>query len=464
MKLFNDHLYVILSVKQKEKAELVKIARGHGLALMCPDVFLNEISDLSQICIDDEYLGGHLMSMICFYEINKLRNKKYRLFRNVKELKKYIEIADQRQDHCFVVETAVEKYTCYVDSLSINDSRDEYFLVKNIVDYTEFYYLTTKDYIEKTLSNSIKRSISKKENSEESVYKQLNKIVKLRDELDDVINTKIYLINKDNCTKVEDNISNDKNDDVSLMRMKSFLKKIHSYFHSSEKSGYFHLKVINKNLDTIFTIFNYKLKVDGVISYQHKVFDVVRNLGYQESLPDYLVGEKKDKKWDYISIFRRLLYTLKIYDCYPLLSNNKIPLAYEASEEIEALAKKLLALGYQDINDLVSCTKRKYPPVAVIVEANKKIFRTGGGITVMACMCSSRRRKPLYISDLLKHFDKIVVNHDFVYHNLLLLKITEDESRFKPQIISLKEAEKIKDDSKIEKLVRIINEVNKSDE
>ena len=33
-------------------------------------------------------------------------------------------------------------------------------------------------------------------------------------------------------------------------------------------------------------------------------------------------------------------------------------------------------------------------------------------------------------------------------------KITEDESRFKPQIISLKEAEKIKDDSKIEKFTR----------
>ena len=169
MKLFNDHLYVILSIKQKEKAELVKIARDHGLDLMYPDVFLNEISDISQICIDDEHLGGHLMSMICFYEINKLRNKKYRLFKNVKELKRYIEIADQRQDHCFVAETAIEKYICYVDSLSINDLRDEYFLVKNIVDYTDSYYLAAKDYIEKTLLNSIKRSISKKENSEESV-------------------------------------------------------------------------------------------------------------------------------------------------------------------------------------------------------------------------------------------------------------------------------------------------------
>ena len=48
------------------------------------------------------------------------------LFKNVRELKKYIEIADQRQDHCFVVETAIEKYTFYVDSLSINDLRDEY--------------------------------------------------------------------------------------------------------------------------------------------------------------------------------------------------------------------------------------------------------------------------------------------------------------------------------------------------
>ncbi|MBO5578117.1 MAG: hypothetical protein J5955_03320 [Bacilli bacterium] len=461
MKLFNNHLYVILTIKQKEKAEVVRLAEKHNLALVYPDEFLNEISDLSQICIDDEHLGGHLMSVTCAYEISYLRNKSYRLFKNVKEFKEYVRIADQRQEHYFITEKNSECYYKYVKSLSLDDLKNEYLLVKNIVDYTDSYYLATKDYIEKTLSNSIKRSISSKKDTLEAVYKQLNKIVKLRNELDDVINTNIYLINRDNCLKEQDAVCSAENDNVSRMRMRSFLKRTHFYFHSNERSGYFCLDIINKNLDTIFNIFNYKLKAEGTISYKHIVFETVRKLGYPEYLPNYLAGKKKDKKWDYISIFKRLLYTLKIYDCYPLLSNDLIPLAFKTREEVEVLANKLVSLKYKDKDDLINCTKHKYPPVAVIVESNKKTFRAGGGITVMACLCNSRRRKPLYISDLLEHFDKIIVNHDFVYHNLLLLKVTSDKSRFKPQILSLKEAEKIKNNSELKKLIDMVKKATK---
>ena len=200
---------------------------------------------------------------------------------------------------------------------------------------------------------------------------QLNKVVKLRNELDDVLNTNIYLINRNNCQKEPDTLSNANNNNVSRMRMRSYLKRIHSYFHPSERSGYFYLNVINQNLDTIFNVFNYKLKAEGTISYKHKVFDTVRKLGYPEHLPSYLVGEKKGEKWDYVSILKRLHYTLKIYDCYPLLSNSLIPLAFKTREEVETLAKKFVSLKYKDTDDLANCTKHKYPPVAVIVEPNK---------------------------------------------------------------------------------------------
>lgn len=465
MKLFNNRLYVILQIKQKEKADVVKLAEDHNLPLMYSDMFLNEISDLYQICIDEGHLGGHLTSMIRSSEISCLRNKSYRLFKNVKELKEYVRIADQREEHYFVSEKSTEHYYSYVKTLSFYSLKEEYFLVKNIVDYIDSYYLATKEFVEKTLSNSIKRSISKKEDTLEAVYKQLNKIVKLRNELDDVLNTNIYLINRNNCQKKPDTISDANNNNVSQMRMRSYLKRIHSYFHmseTSESSGYFYLNVINQNLDTIFNIFNYKLKAEGTISYKHKVFDTVRKLGYPERLPSYLVGEKKGKKWDFVSVLKRLLYTLKIYDCYPLLSNNFIPIAFKTREEVDTLAKKLISLKYKDTDDLANCTKHKYPPVAVIVEPNKKTIRAGGGITVMACICGSRRRKPLYVSDLLEHFDKIITDHDFVYHNLLLLKITSDKSRFKPQVLSLKEAEKIKGNPELEKLINMVKEAAKT--
>ena len=80
----------------------------------------------------------------------------------------------------------------------------------------------------------------------------------------------------------------------------------------------------------------------------------------------------------------------------------------------------------------------------------------------MACMCNSRRRKPLYISDLFEHFEKVITNYDFVYHNLLLLKITSDKSRFKPQVLSLKEAKKIRGNPELEKLINMVKEATKT--
>ena len=135
MKLFNNHLYVILHIKQKEKAEVVKIAYDHNIPLMYPKMFLEEISDLSQICIDDEHLGGHLMSMICSYEISYLQNKNYRLFKNVKELKEYVRIADQRKEHYFISEKSTERYYGYVKSLSPDALKEEYF---QVIDNEEF--------------------------------------------------------------------------------------------------------------------------------------------------------------------------------------------------------------------------------------------------------------------------------------------------------------------------------------
>ena len=462
MKLFNNRRYVILTIKQKEKAEVVKLAKDHGLGLMYPSIFLEEVNNLIQTCIDDECLGGHLMSMICAYEISYLRNKQYRIFKNVKELKKYVEIADKRQESYFVMEKDTEHYFSYVKSLSFDDLKTEYFLVKAIVDYTDSYYLATKNYVEKTLTNSIKRDIYKKEDSLDAVYKHLNKLVKLRNELDDVLNTEIYLINKDNCSKEPDSVSTAKNDNVSQMRMRSYLKRIHSYFHSSERSGFFYLNVIYKNIDTIFNVFNFKLKCEGTISYEHKALEGVRELGYQKHLPDYLVGNGKGKNWDYLSILKRLVYSLKVYDCYPLLSNSIIPLAYKNLEEIECLANKLIELGYRDLDDLVNCTKHKYRPIAVIIEPHKKIFRDGPSRTVMACMCSSRRRKPLYVNELLEHFEPIIINHDFVYHNLLLLQITKERKREMPKVLTLKEAEKVRGNKELEKLINMVKEATES--
>ena len=173
-------------------------------------------------------------------------------------------------------------------------------------------------------------------------------------------------------------------------------------------------------------------------------------------LPDYLVGIRNGKTWDYKTILERLLYTLKIYDCYPLLSNNTIPLAFKSIDEVKLLANKLIELGYKDSDDLVNASKHKYPPIAVIVKPEEKEFTDGHSITIMACMCSSQKRKPLYINEFLHNIDKIIINHDFVYHNLLLLEITKMKNRPSGEILSLEEAKKRKGNNRLKELIDIV--------
>lgn len=46
MKLFNNHLYVILTIKQKDIAEVIELAKAHNLSLRYPKMFLNDTDDL----------------------------------------------------------------------------------------------------------------------------------------------------------------------------------------------------------------------------------------------------------------------------------------------------------------------------------------------------------------------------------------------------------------------------------
>lgn len=457
MKLFNNKLYVILLIKEEEKREVINLAKEHNLEILYEDMFISQKGDLHRICIDDNFLGGTLGSIQCLYELNNIKNQGTRVFKNVKELKEYIDKATKRKEHRFVLENNINKYYEYVKSLDFDSLKDECLLANNIINYIDLYYSFIRYQIEKNLSNSIKGSISNNVGNLETVDKELNTIVKLRDEIDDAINTNVYLIDKDVAAKilfkpVDKNVT-------SIKKMRSCLKRLYSYFHYDE-SSYIRLKTINKNLDIIFNIFNYKLKLKGIISYKHDVHKSIHELGYIEDIPDYLVGMKNKDGWDYISVLKRLLYSLKIYDS-PLLSNELIPVVSKNADEIEYLAKRLISLGYIDKDDLANSNKHSYIPKFILIEPNKKIFRDGGGITILSCICSSRKIKPLYVNDLLEHFDKIIVNYDFVYLRLLLLKINLDRTRKTPQLLSLEEARKIKGNKRARNLINMVEEAKK---
>ena len=412
---------MILSIKQEEKKDILEIINKYNLKIHYQRVF-DEVGSLSRFIIDDEEFGGHLASFICHYEYNVVKNSKREIFKDVQELKEYIEKAEKRTEHSFLSIENNEEYSQYVDTLSNENLEDEYFVVSCIINLLTTNYMVIKDDVKaliKTIKNDLKRELTK-----EDINNYLKDIRELRKELDQLLDFDIYLINKHNCYQrlVKDVLSDDI--DIKHMKMLSYLKSMHHDIHLSNNSKLLILKSMRDNLDIIFHLFNYKLNAENIISYQHDAYKCIRELGYPNSCPDYLVGQKLDKDWNYQSVANRLIYTLKIYDCYPLLSNSIIQLTIDSLDAIIELANKLVNFGYQDPHDLCHVSLREYPPVAVLIKPNEKYFYSSQSGTIMACMCDARKRQPLRIKDILDNFERIIINYDFVFYNLLLLKAT----------------------------------------
>ena len=453
--LFNNHLYVIRIIKQEEKEELVKIAQEHNLKIAFPNAFLKEKCNLTNHCIDDQRLGGHLMAMIRAYEMSVVKNREYRVFENVKELKEYIKVAQQRIEPYFLEEDDTNHYVDYLKSLSKEQLLDEFHLINNIRNCVDCFYLATKEYIDKEIVAGVKKDINDHNCSFGFIYKHLNKIVGLRDKIDDFLDNDIYLVHK--------NIVKNNNIHLSSQVMENRLIYLHHYIHSYNGS-YSLIKAIDENIDIIFNVFNYKLKAESIISYDHKAYKCFKKLGYVDQLPDYLVGNKVKGRWDYNSVFKRLLYSLKIYDCHPLLSNKLIPLCYKSREEIVRLVDLLKKDGYQDPRNLSNVLDWEHPPIGVIVESQDKIVRPSYGITVMACLASSRHREDMCVSEFIENYDKLVANYDFVFLNLLLMKITKKKQKEGKisGIFSIKEAEKINNE-RTKELIKMIKESKESE-
>ena len=369
-------------------------------------------------------------------EIDCTYNKKYRIFQNTEELKRYVEVADQRKKRPFLAEKVTKQYEGYLNTLSFHELKEEWRLAKRYIKETSIYYQKIKEFVELALVSSIKRSLGQKKITLESVDQQLTEIVRIRDEIDDELNSNLYLIDSEPCLDPED-----QNALAIGERIKLLLRGRHSYFHSDEDSSRHLLCVIRQNLNIIFQIFHYKLHEEPFVSYANPAFVPLYCLGYSKELPDYLVGEKKDNQWDYRSVLKRPLYTLRIYDCDPLLGNKYIPADIKAEgeyygpvplkrwQDVETLANKLVPLKYKDESDLAHLSKKLWRPLAVIVEPNEKSFHGSDSVTCMACMVSSMKRNTIYVSDLLQYFDELIVHYDFVFWNLLLLETTSWRKR-----------------------------------
>ena len=441
-KLFNGKRGVIWRVKKDDLPYLFALKDKYNLSLPYETMFDDGKEEYVNVGIDDDSLGGYWANFILHYQISIMKDPSFIEFRTVNELKEYVNKMEQRKS----IQLLDNKgdYKEYLLSLNEKGLNKEYWISKSIIEAVDKEYIAIKTFFEKELPFSVKQCIEGGNVTKDVVNDYLKELKDKRSELTDFLSIDLYLIK----TNVYE--------PLNKAKIISYLCRQEELFRS-EKSNYFMLKTIRNNIDVIFNIFNFKFRGENVVALSNAPYFCLRKLGFEKSVPDCLFGKRNtDGEWDYTSVLQRLLYSLKIYDCYPLLSNKMIPLAFKSVDEVEKLANKMVGFGYEDKDGLCNATKREYPPIAVIIEPGKKIIRAGGGITVMACMCSSRRRKPLYIQDLLDNFDKIIIENDFVFHNLLLLKITNNKKRPKVGLYTLEEAKHIKNDARLKELIELV--------
>ena len=204
MKLFNGHTYIILTVKQEEKADFIRFAQKRRIKPYVGYSILQEEGDVHCVYINDKNFGIDINAVLYFYEIQCLHNKEYRIFQNMDELKRYVEVADQRKKRPFLTEKETKRYENYLNTLSTNELKEEWYLAKRYMKETSSYYQKIKESVEMTLVGSIKRSLAQKEVSLESVDQHLMEIVRLRDEIDDELNSNLFLLDPEPCLDLEE--------------------------------------------------------------------------------------------------------------------------------------------------------------------------------------------------------------------------------------------------------------------
>ena len=404
LKLFNGHNGVIKVIRNYEVKELVDIANKYGLDLMYPNMFKDVKDKVYDIGIDDKYLGGYL-SLICYMHEYVLTNpNKLYVFKTVEDLKDYLRMAEAREESFFLTEEDIDKYSKYLDKLSSVELEREYHYVKWLMIWADCNYSSIKNVI-KVIVEDMKYDCDRKNLSLDNIKSYLERLSDLITELEEINYIQVYCINKDNCFKK----------DIDVKDIKEYLRSTHQAVHSGDK-GPFYLRTIEKNLTIIYHIFNYKLLREGKVSYKHHAYNVLREIGLTDGIPDYLVGKKNDGTWDYEMVLRRFIYTLEIFDYNPIRSNKKILLATKSIEKAQEVVDKLMPLGYsKDSHFSIGCDI-----VGVIVDPHEKTIGTSSSGTIMACMCSAYDITGLKIDLFLSNIDKIITNYDFVYYNKLL--------------------------------------------
>ena len=282
-RVFNGYTFVIPQVNREDAKYLVCLANKLGIE-ECISEYLKDDrwNYLTRVCIDENDIGLHLMTMICHYEMEVIKTSRFRraTINDIKVLEKKIA---QYKDYEFLKPVfSIDNYKKYLSSLNKEELIRESLITQEIRNKATNIYSDFLNRIWK-LEDHIIRATKKKQIDEELVKKCVHSLYKeyvtLETEYNDL---HIVNISKNNKTKVED--------------INSLLER-YIKFHLFDKEIALYLITSIRNL---FDLYNSRL---FVVKYPISL-DRYENIN---KIPSSVVGDIDGEHFNYKSVLEKLL-------------------------------------------------------------------------------------------------------------------------------------------------------------
>lgn len=102
-------------------------------------------------------------------------------------------------------------------------------------------------------------------------------------------------------------------------------------------------------------------------------------------------------------------------------------LSYKSLEGIKLFCTKLKEIGYEIYTGLDAPESISNKVIGICVDLdNKVVYQLN--VTCMACF-SNGKRKPLYVEETIKYFDRLILDKDYEYYEKLIKEKSLDKDR-----------------------------------
>jgi len=300
------YTYVIPRVSREEATYLLGLAKKYNIDECLSEMLKEDNWDyLTNVCVSASDIGRHLMTMILYYDIDRIKTGFIRRVDSIEDIKKFEEKAKFYGDFEFLKANNYQNYSKYVDSLDVNNLKKEWYFVDEILYRNENNYMTVLNELV-LLKRKVKRLVeSKNEVTKIGLYICLDDLFEIYKNAETRFNDLSFI-------KVEgEKELNDEDRNELCQRYIDFHNE-NKHFEASVSTNFYHdggnkLIRLLQLIRDIFNLFNSRTRV------RESHISLVR-YNYLAFIPDAYLGITKTPELNYRAILEKFYFYLSFND------------------------------------------------------------------------------------------------------------------------------------------------------